>query len=756
MPTNRFINVNGGEWNTAANWLLDDDGTTARVPLSGDDVVITATLNASKTITITTTNGVAKSVDFSTAGAAFTFSGTAALRVYGSLTCKSGMTWNQTGICNAGFFASGILTSNGVDFKTGSVMFLGYGGTVTLADAFTSSRMFGVAAGGGLTTNNNAITCANFGDDGNTGAITLNLGTSIINCSNVSFAAATVTTTADMAPTINLTSTVDVTANFGGVDWHETSVVAVITGGKVLTIGDTSGNTSLDKMKVSWTTNNILSALVLKGDIILTNATSDAIELVGSTVVARPMVRSDVQGTARHIHANTTDITAALDFRDIHFAPHTVDLSAITSGNCGGNEGITFRAADDYYLDYGTANAVITDNCWATASGGGAGGTAAFPLTQDTVWIDDASWDDTGNTFTITTNHRVGNIDMSALTEAQSIVFGAAVGCYGDLILAAAGTNITVTTTGATLTVDSRLKREASDTLDINIKPSAGSGAFTIDDYGGTTYGVRLLTNNLTHTGTLTNTRGTLDTNGLKWTCNILSSSNSNTRVLQDTGGGGGIVETAVTGTVIDMSTDTGLTFGVAGASLPTFTLGNSALTLTGNVTANFGASVAKTMAGLNLKKHAGDFPYIILGVGNNFGAVVPETPDATYQFNKIQWGNSASQKNVTSFNATGHASYPIYIQSDSAGAPAHLTDTDAGTNTFTYCNIKDMHVTGGTWDASGAGNTDVSGNDGWLFGLCKILVGSAWKAATAKIMVGGAWKTVTSVKKMVSGAWKA
>jgi hypothetical protein len=719
------------EWNTATNWSL------GHVPTSSEDTTFTGIAAPVVPLTITTTAAVAKSIDFSTAGAAFTLSGSVAIGLYGSLICKTGMTWAQTG----GIYqqASGNIDTNGTTITSAWVVMSG--STCTLINNnYISTKEFYVRGGNNLTSNSLRIDTLLFTDGGVAGAVTLNLGTSTINCTNVSFAAATVTTTAGMSPTINLTSTVDVTANFGGVDWHETSVVAVITNSKALSIA--GATTTVANFAVSWTAAHQANQLLLGGDL----AIAGIFQVTGSPTFNHPIIRSSTVGTQRTITAGTVTIAGgagtSVDFQDIKGAGAADwDLSGIASGDCGGNytNSPKLRAPAIYYYAGTTGN--FSYNRWSIANDSSADGTAVFPLTQDT-----ATFTDTGVTAgaTVTVDMtRCCGINTAGLTDAMSLVFGTG-RYYGSLDLT--GTNLTVTSTGVTLTADARV----ATTLSVNAVPAIGSGSITVDSYGGT---VRLLTNNLTHTGTLTHTRGTLDTNGKLWTCNILSSSNSNTRVLQDTGGGGAIVQTAVTGTVIDMSTDTGLTFG---AAAPTFTLGNSALTLTGNVTANFGASVAKTMAGLNLKKHAGDFPYIILGIGNNFGAVVPETPDATYQFNKIQWGNSASQKNVTSFNATGHASYPIYIQSDSAGVPAHLTDTNAGTNTFVNCNIKDMHVTGGVWDATGAGNTDVSGNEGWLFGLCKILVGSAWKAATAKIMVGGAWKTVTSVKKMVSGAWKA
>lgn len=84
--------------------------------------------------------------------------------------------------------------------------------------------------------------------------------------------------------------------------------------------------------------------------------------------------------------------------------------------------------------------------------------------------------------------------------------------------------------------------------------------------------------------------------------------------------------------------------------------------------------------------------------------------------YNSVTWPATADHNHITSYSATGNSSYDCKIQSSSAGSPAHLVDTDAGTNTFSYCTIQDMHVSGGTWDCTDGNSHDVSGNDGWTF----------------------------------------
>ncbi len=273
--TNRFVNVNGGEWNTAANWLLDDDGTTARVPLATDDVVITTSLGASKTITITTTNANAKSIDFSTAGAAFTLSGSRSIYIRGSLTCKAGMTWNLTGALYVGFETSGTLTTNSVSLSSlTSLRADSTGSNLSIGDTLNlGTKPIIIYGGSTLTTNNNNITCGLLTDGSQTGTATLTLGSSTINCTKVSFGTCTLTVTANTAA-INITSTADITANFGGQTWGGTTNVVMSTT-KTMTLDGTNtfGNLTINNAGTGKVTFG--AAQVVTGTTTLTQGTLD-------------------------------------------------------------------------------------------------------------------------------------------------------------------------------------------------------------------------------------------------------------------------------------------------------------------------------------------------------------------------------------------------------------------------------------------------------------------------------------------------
>jgi hypothetical protein len=694
MPTMNFAAASG-EWNTAANWNLVGEETTHRVPLSTDDTTFTG-IDGSAALTITTTIAVAKSVDFSTAGAIFTLSGSVELRVAGSVICKTGMTWAQSGRFRAGWTSTGTLTSNGVSLAS-IADFVSNSGGLTLSDEMNiGTKPLYIYTNSYLISNDNTITCGSLGDAGSAGAVTLTLGTSILNVSNISFSAATLTVTANTAA-INITSTADITANFGGKTWGGTTTV-LMTGGKQFYL---NGANTFGNFAISWTTDSLLSNIRLGDNQICVSE----FKLTGSSTVLRPIIDTHATGHPQTITAATVTMIGAVcgvDFRDIVGAGDgSWNLSSIASGNLGGNSGITFRTADEYYLDSGTSDSNLTSNVWATSSGGGPGGTGVFPLTQDTIFIDDASWDDTGNTFTIGTSHRVGNINASGLSEANTLAISNAV-FYGDLILT--GSGLTVTSTGATLpSIDARLKNEASDTLDINCGSAIGSGAVTIDSYGGT---VRLLTNNLTHTGNFTLTRGTFDVNGKTLSTNTYNQSNSNTRVLQSSAAGGKIVTKALTGTVFNTDTPTGLTVKSsddAGFYDIAVDIGTSNLTQSADVTFSGGG---KKYGDFKVTKHAGNFDCKVTGA-NTLGIVTLETPDGTYAYSGIA---GTTGQAITSLAADGTATEKITIQ-------IPLVDT-AGTNTVTNCTITNSAVSGGAkWLALlSAGNTNVSGNTGWTW----------------------------------------
>lgn len=132
----------------------------------------------------------------------------------------------------------------------------------------------------------------------------------------------------------------------------------------------------------------------------------------GNSAANRLHIQSSAIGTARTINAATVSVTNA-SFEDITGAgAGSWDLSAITggSGDGGGNSGITFTTADDYYWHQGTGN-WSDPTKWFTATNGGGDAATHPPLLQDTAHFDVNSFD-AASTVTVDVN-RIGSVDFN-------------------------------------------------------------------------------------------------------------------------------------------------------------------------------------------------------------------------------------------------------------------------------------------------------------------------------------------------------
>lgn len=701
--TNNFT-ADGGEWNTAGNWSL------GHVPDGTEDTTFTGIVTPGVTLTTGTLGGSAKSIDFSTAGATFTLAGsTENIAVLGNLTLKTGMTvtFNRNFLFRD---ATCVLTTNGVSLSsTGVISFMS--GGISLADDLTANYVL-VYNGGSLTTNNHNISCGIFGDNNAGGNVTLNLGSSNINCTNVSFSyggsALTVNTN---TATINLNSTSSISANFGGVNWNGTIFNVTLsppTSAINAYLYNQNSNFRCKQFNVALASDRRDTTIFLNSTITVDESSTWKGGGAGyDDPTIRPLFQSSITGTQRTIQASTSGVM--LTFTDVDFmdvAVSSTNSPSVTGtrvGDCGGNSNVDTDAPKTVYLDAGTSSSIyLYSNYWSLSSGGGSPSLENFPLPQDTAVIDDNSWDVTGRLFLAfsgASGSRLPNIDASGLTESNEIRLYAGT-YYGDINLSGSGVIATIYS-GHNPILDARVKSEASDTLDINIPDFiTGTGGMNVTSYNGS---VKLI-NSFSIEGVFTLTQGTLDLNSKTLTAGTFSSSNSNVRTLQDSAGGGKIVVNGLTGTVFDVSTATNLTV----SNAPDIDIGDSNNTLTGDITF---AGGGKTFGDFKVTKHAGNYDTLITG-SNTFGSFTLETPDASYNYSDLQF-TAGTTTTVTSFTATGTASYPININS-STNAAHTLSDT-TGTNTAAYCNLTNSTATGGaTWDASNE-STNGGNNTGWI-----------------------------------------
>lgn len=670
------------KWSTAGNW---SDGK----PDSADAVTVGAG------VTSLNIDEAASALSFVPTGTAgITISGSGALSVYGDFTLDANVTWTHTGTIYITTNASTITTAGKSLGTIASFQIMG-GAHGTLGGAINTGTK-GLYVYGASTEfssgTNYQIDCGIFGDNSTAGAITLTLGSSIINCTNIVFGSATLTVTANTA-VVNITISNTQNIYFGAKTWGGTVTIAIGNGGLgLIRDANTFGNLTIVFNPIeSYNAFYPRANQTISGTLTLTGNTS------ASYYNVRGMVRNWPGEAQTQLTAATVSMTGSIDFQGIKGAgAGSWDLSSRASGNLGGNTGITFRTPTTYYVAC-ESNFSRQDynDVFSLADDGTPDGAGTFPLPQDTMVVNNNTFSGTGQAFIFHFGGRGGTLDASALTKANTV--GSPRNLYGDLILTGSG----VTFGAYSFSADARLKDESSDSLDINIPVTTSATAIEVASLGGT---VRLVTGLIT-TSSFTLTRGTFDLNGQTLTTGTFSSSNSNTRTLQDSVGGGKIVLNGLTGTIFDTTTATNLSINNA----PDIDIGDSNNTLTGNVT--FVGS-GKTFGDLKIAKHAGDFDAIITGA-NTFGMITLETPDETYQYSHLQFPAGVTTA-VTGFVSNGTATYQNIATSSAAFT---LSDT-TGTNTLTYTTLAYSQATGGaTFLApTSSGNIDGGNNTGWVF----------------------------------------
>jgi len=269
----------------------------------------------------------------------------------------------------------------------------------------------------------------------------------------------------------------------------------------------------------------------------------------GNSVTKRLLISSNVSATARTLTAATI-VTSYTDFEDITGAGaanwNLTAQSIDSSGDCGGNSGITFTTAATQTLT-GTSSG----QDWSTAPWSG-----RVPLPQDNANITGSL---SGGVMDLDMPRLGKNIDF---TGASGDVAGSSgtFNIYGSLKLA----------TGISYVQSSSMAFKGRSSYTITTCGKS-TGPINLDAIGGTL----TLQDNLTASGSsISLTNGTLDANNYDVACSVFSSSNSNTRTLTM---GSGTWSLTGTSTIWSTTTSTGLTLN-AGTS--TIVISNSTAAL--------------------------------------------------------------------------------------------------------------------------------------------------------------------------------
>lgn len=278
----------------------------------------------------------------------------------------------------------------------------------------------------------------------------------------------------------------------------------------------------------------------------------------------RMFIASDTIGTPRTLTVNTT--VAALidvDVRDITAAGPLIPWTGTRLGNCGGNSNITFPLPKTVYWSTAAGGNWGTTNAWATSSGGLASGDN-FPLSQDTVIINDTNLS-AATSIVMSAKWNIGNINAATRTTVTNIDNNTVTPTiYGNVNLPAV---VGTTGTGA-------LTFSGSGQQYITSGGRTWTQPFVVNTQlsGGFSLGSALTADN-----TFTITRGNVTLNGFDLTVRTFNASNSNTKGIAF---GNNNITVTGTGTVWSTTTSGGTTITGTNPTVVVSSTGSTAITV--------------------------------------------------------------------------------------------------------------------------------------------------------------------------------
>jgi len=435
-----WVTAAGGSW-SADNWAASSGGaaSTDNFPLAQDTAVIENTgLNTSATVTLDSAVPYLGTIDMSTRTNAMTLSLSSPQTIYGNWSNGSG-TSISAGV-NISFSGRNTqtITGNGKSFGNIAPIISSYGGTVQLADAFTSGGGIAVQDGT-FDTQGYSITIPSLGTVA-TGVKTINLGSSTVTLNGggsiLSFTSTNLTFDAGTSTIICSGST----PTFSGGDQTFYNVSFTSTTASSTAV---NGTNTFNNLSITPPTSAGLRQIALSANQTITGT----LTVSGASPVRRVFVCSNTLGTTRTLTVGTLSADDC-DFRDITIAGTAAGSTPTRAGDCGGNSGITFPAPKTVYWNLaGTQNWSATG--WAPSSGG-TPDINNFPLAQDTAVFDDAG---SAGTITIQT-FNIGTFDASSRTTAVSFINGINVPIvYGNWSF---GAGVTTLSAGGALTFAGR------------------------------------------------------------------------------------------------------------------------------------------------------------------------------------------------------------------------------------------------------------------------------------------------------------
>lgn len=605
-----------GNWNSTTNWSTTDGGTSgASVPDATQDANFTASSGAGTA----TVNASAACLNLNFTGFTGTFTGSSALAITGGLTLVVTMTLSYTGAItfNDTSGSTNSITSAGQTFLS-TITFNGAGGMWQLADTFVSTAAGGVVlTTGTFDFNSVAATMVKF-DSSGAGTRTAKLGNSQITITGNStggswntVSSLTLTTGGSSKISFNAT-TGNNQMNCGALVFDD---VEFTTGGHTFTISGTGSPTFRNCFVKSPTAGGQFNP----GGSSFTNL--DFTGFVGIWGGASPV---NVSGNLTMVGTMTTTFTGGLTFNgtgaqtltsagvqlatlvSINKASGTLTLAdafITTSGvnlTAGGlsSAGVTAQMLSFVSNTSNVRSLDLTNATWTVVGSGTVWNMSPFTngsitvtssllifdnsadsnnrlvATQAGVAVGDVHFTGTGSGNFDATNFGARDVSVSVTgggsfkgcVQSRNLDFTGFTGSWtgtGTVNISGSLTMVTGMSIAGAMTSPLKFNDTTGTTRTITSAGKVLISTVTFDGVGG----VWQLADAFTSTSTITLTNGSFSTLGYAVQCTTLSSSNTNTRVLDITNSTITLVPTTVT-TAWQLSTTTGLAFTSTGSRI--------------------------------------------------------------------------------------------------------------------------------------------------------------------------------------------
>ena len=730
-----------GNWNDLTHWVTTSGGATNHVslPTQSDDVFFDANSFSATGQTVSFGADInCKNMDWTGVTNNPVFASTSNnihINIYGSLTLVSGMTltdpFGSTQWWLQGNGLGKTVTTAGKSFY--AMYFSGDGGEWTLQDDLTTSFTVYLDRGT-LNTNDKTITTGTFSSYTGCGGCnirTLNLGSSIINCSSQWVIYTTGLTLNAGTSTIRTAWLSSAGQAYYNVEMNGSSTNFVTSSAESFNNLDfTNGTrlefTSLGNITISnrFGLNRPGSTIALRsGATITVNGTIELPNPAGCA--ATTYLQSTLAGSAANLVKSSGAVTGGrLALSDIAASGGAV-FTANNSVDLGGNSGWTINAATatTYYWVGGTGN--FNDGAhWSLSSGGSASGCS--PSLLDNVRFDANSFSAPGQTVSFGADINCKNMDWTGVTNNP--VFASTsnntyINIYGSLTLVSGmtltdpfgstqwwlqgnGLGKTITTAGKSFYA---------------MYFSGDGGEWTLQDDLTTSFMVYL-------------DRGTLNTNDKTITTGTFSSY---------TGCGGCNIRTLNLGSsIINCSTQwiiytTGLTLNAGTSTIRTAWLSSAGqayynVEMNGSST-NFVTSSAESFNNLDFTNGT-RLEFTSTGnitISNRFGLNRPGSTIALRSGATITVNGTIELPNPAGCAAT------TYLQSTLAGSAANLVKS-SGAVTGGRLALSDIAASGGAVFTAN-NSVDLGGNSGWTINAATATT-YYWVGGTGNFNDGAHW----------------